>query len=161
MRRCFAEKDAAAVIAFEEVLDTEVNLYGIAKPKGSIVSFGPDHIFEVEDVIEKPAKQEAPSNLAIAARYVFAPTIFSAIQQVRPSKDGEIQLTDAIRLIIQGGGKVYGIRLRSEEERYDIGNFDSYFRTFVAFALADEKCGPKFGSLLRQYLERLDHDHHS
>lgn len=151
MRHCFVEKQAAAVIAFEEVPEAEVQHYGVARPKNR------GDIFEVEDVIEKPTLQEAPSNLAIAARYVFAPSIFEAIQQIRPGKDGELQLTDAIRLIIQGGGKVYGVRLRSEERRYDIGNFDSYFRAFVEFALADEKHGPS----LRQYIERLTHDHHS
>jgi UTP--glucose-1-phosphate uridylyltransferase len=107
-------------------------------------------IFEVADVIEKPAVDEAPSNLAIAARYVFAPAIFDAIQRTPPGKGGEIQLTDAIRLLIQGGAKVYGVRLRPDEQRYDIGNFDAYFRAFMEFALADEKHGPT----LRQYLER-------
>jgi hypothetical protein len=63
-------------------------------------------------------------------------------------KGGEIQLTDAIRLLIQDGGKVYGVRLRNGERRYDIGNFESYFRAFVEFALADEK----YGAALRDYL---------
>lgn len=151
MRHCFVEKRAAAVIAFEEVPEAEVQHYGVARPKST------GDIFEVEDVIEKPALQEAPSNLAIAARYVFAPSIFAAIQQTRPGKDGELQLTDAIRRVIQDGGKVYGVRLRNEERRYDIGNFGSYFRAFIEFALADERHGPS----LRQYLERLPHDHHS
>ena len=151
MIRCFVEKQAAAVIAFEEVPAAEAQNYGIARPKGD------GELFEVEDVIEKPAPAEAPSNLAIAARYVFAPAIFEALQQIQPGKDGEIQLTDAIRLLIQGGGKVYGLRLRGDERRYDIGNFESYFRAFVAFALADEKHGPA----LRQHLEALLNAHHS
>ena len=152
MTRCFVEQDAAAVIAFEEVPRAEVHNYGVAKPKGN----GAD-VFQVEDVIEKPSAADAPSNLAIAARYVFAPSIFDALQQTKPGKGGEIQLTDAIRLVIQNGGAVYGLRLRSEERRYDIGNFDTYFRAFVEFALADER----HGAALRQYVEHLIHEHHS
>ena len=64
---------------------------------------------------------------------------------------GEYQLTDAIRLVIQGGGKVYGVRLRADERRYDVGNFDSYFQAFVEFSLADEKHGPA----LRKYLKSI------
>ena len=150
MASCFVEKKAAAVIAFEEVDCAEVYKYGVAKPKS-----GGD-VFEIEDLIEKPSVSEAPSNLAIAARYVLAPTVFDAIRRTQPGKGGEIQITDAIRLMIREGGKVYGIRLRSDERRYDIGNFQAYFRAFVEFALADEKQGPS----LRKYLEELLNDHH-
>ena len=151
MTTCFAEKKAEAVIAFEEVPPSDVHYYGIAQPKES------GDLFEVEDVIEKPAVEEAPSNLAIAARYVFAPSIFDALDRIQPGKGGEFQLTDAIRMVLQDGGKVYGLRLRGEEKRYDIGNFNSYFQAFVEFALADEKHGPE----LRQYLEKLINAHHS
>ncbi len=151
MTQCFVEQHAAAVVAFEEVPRTEVHNYGIARPKDD------SDVFEVADVIEKPNAHEAPSNLAIAARYVFAPTIFDAIHRTKPGKGGEIQLTDAIRLVIQDGGKVFGVRLRGEERRFDIGNFDSYFRAFVEFALADEKHGPA----LRRHMEHLLHEPHS
>jgi len=107
-------------------------------------------------VIEKPSVAEAPSNLAIAARYVFAPTIFEALSRTKPGKNGEIQLTDAIRLLLQDGRKVFGMTLRGER-RYDIGNFDSYFRAFVEFALADDR----HGAALREYVEQLIHDAHS
>jgi len=145
MIHAFHEKQADAVVAFEQVPMTEVPNYGIAKPRVN------GEIFEIADVIEKPSMSEAPSNLAIAARYVFAPKIFDALKRTKPGKGGEIQLTDAIRLIVQGGGKVYGISLRQNERRYDIGNFDSYFRAFVEFALADEK----HGAALRDYMEHL------
>jgi len=62
---------------------------------------------------------EAPSTLAIAARYVFAPTIFEALSRTKPGKNGEIQLTDAIRLLLQDGRKVMGMTLRGER-RYDM-----------------------------------------
>jgi UTP--glucose-1-phosphate uridylyltransferase len=152
MTECFVRHQAAAVIAFEQVPLSEVHHYGIAQPKN-----GTSDVFEVADVIEKPSAQEAPSNLAIAARYVFAPSIFAAIKRTKPGKGGEIQLTDAIRLILQDGGKVYGVRLSDEERRFDIGNFDAYFRAFVEFALADEK----HGASLRQFVEQWLNDHHS
>jgi UTP--glucose-1-phosphate uridylyltransferase len=150
MIECFWDTGAQAVVAFEEVPRDEVVHYGIAKPKTN------SRVFEVADVIEKPSVEEAPSTLAIAARYVFAPAIFDALKRTPPGKGGEIQLTDAIRLLLQEGGKVYGVTLQ-EERRYDIGNFDSYFRAFVEFALADEK----YGAGLRDYVEQLIHDHHS
>ncbi|MEM7029911.1 MAG: UTP--glucose-1-phosphate uridylyltransferase [Chloroflexota bacterium] len=148
MSHCFNLHGAAAVIAFEEVPESEVFRYGIAKPTERTAT---NDIFEIEDVVEKPAVSDAPSRLAIAARYVFAPKIFQMINKVPPGKDGEIQLTDAIRLIIKEGGKVYGVRLSDQEKRYDIGNFASYFRAFVDFALADEI----YGGSLQEYLEQL------
>jgi len=151
MKKCFAAKEAVAVIAFEEVPAQEVHQYGIAKPKQD------GDLFEIEDLIEKPSPSEAPSNLAIAARYVLAPSVFDAIRRIHPGKGGEIQITDAIRLMIREGGKAYGIRLSRDERRYDIGNFQSYFQAFVEFALADKKQGPA----LRKHLEKLLHDHHS
>jgi UTP--glucose-1-phosphate uridylyltransferase len=145
MTRCFLQKKAEAVIAFTEVARDRVPYYGVAKPKDD------GGVFELEDVIEKPRIEDAPSNLVIAARYIFAPSIFEALEQIQPGAGGEYQLTDAIRMVIQGGGKVYGLRLDTDEHRYDVGNFDSYFRAFVEFALADEKCGPA----LRKYLESI------
>ena len=150
MTRCYHERQAAAVIAFEEVPHGEVSSYGIARPKG-----GGD-LFEIEDLVEKPSPREAPSNLAIAARYVLSPAIFDVLAQTSRGKGGEIQLTDAIRSVIRNGGKAYGIRLRADERRYDIGNFEAYFEAFVEFALAD----PAYGPALKQYLQRaLDVSH--
>ncbi len=116
---CFRERQAEAVIAFEEVPLAETVRYGIAKPIEE-----EDGVFRVQDVIEKPEPGEAPSRLAIAARYVFSPAIFSALKRTRPGKGGEIQLTDAVRILLQEGGMVYGVRLRPNEPRYDIGNFE-------------------------------------
>jgi UTP--glucose-1-phosphate uridylyltransferase len=147
MAACFTERRAAAVIAFEEVPREEVRRYGIAKPADE------GEIFEIEDLIEKPSVEEAPSTLAIAARYVLAPEIFDALEKTPPGKGGEIQLTDAIRTVIRNGGRAYGVRLDAGERRYDIGNFNAYFRAFVEFALAD----PRFGAPLRRYLEDLLH----
>jgi UTP--glucose-1-phosphate uridylyltransferase len=145
MTQCFRERGAAAVIAFEEVPREEVSQYGIAAPKGD------GELFEIADLIEKPSPREAPSTLAIAARYVLSPVVFEALERTPRGKGGEIQLTDAIRSVIRGGGRAYGIRLRPGEHRYDIGNFEAYFEAFVAFALAD----PRFGQPLRQRLQKM------
>jgi UTP--glucose-1-phosphate uridylyltransferase len=145
MQQCFTKNNCVAVIAFEEVPENEVHQYGIAKPKSDA------EFFELLDVVEKPSQEEAPSNLAIAARYIFTPKIFEALDRTEPGKGGEIQLTDAIRLLIQEGETVYGVRLSEGERRYDIGNFEAYFRAFVEFALADEK----HGDSLREYIMSL------
>lgn len=150
MKEQFLTQEAAAVIAFEEVPPTEVFRYGIAYPRED------GDIFELADVVEKPPVGEAPSNLAIAARYVFSPVIFEALEQTGFGTGNEIQLTDAIRRLIREGHKVYGVRLQPHEKRYDIGNFGAYFRAFVEFALTDKK----YGTDLRQHLEALlDADH--
>jgi UTP--glucose-1-phosphate uridylyltransferase len=145
MTRLYQERLAAAVIAFEEVPPAEVGQYGIARPRSSP---GQDDVFEIADLIEKPSPDEAPSNLAIAARYVLSPAVFDALATTRRGKGGEIQLTDAIRAVIKRGGRAYGVRLRAGERRYDIGNFGAYFEAFVEFALAD----PKYGAALKRHL---------
>jgi UTP--glucose-1-phosphate uridylyltransferase len=151
MTRCYRERDAAAVIAFEEVPHDEVNRYGIARPKQDA------EVFEIADLIEKPSLSDAPSNLAIAARYVLSPAIFGALARTKRGTGGEIQLTDAIRTVIQDGGRAYGVRLRPDERRYDIGNFEAYFEAFVEFALAD----PHHGSALRRHLLKALNVSHS
>jgi UTP--glucose-1-phosphate uridylyltransferase len=150
MSDCFVERNADAVVAFERVDRSEVHNYGVAKPRGS------GDVFVVDDVVEKPSAAQAPSDLAIAARYVFAPAIFEALRRTPPGKGGEIQLTDAIRLMIREGGRVYGVLLSGPEHRFDIGNFDSYFLAFLEFALADDK----YGAALRRHLEQRLNDHH-
>jgi len=142
----FAGELADAVIAFEEVPREHVRQYGIAKPRGQA-----GDLFQLADIVEKPDPQEAPSTLAVAARYVFSPAIFDHLATTKPGKGGEIQLTDAIRSLIHRGGKVLGLRLSADERRYDIGNFESYYAAFVEFALADEKYGPG----LREFLKSL------
>jgi UTP--glucose-1-phosphate uridylyltransferase len=145
----FERTDADVVVAFEEVPKQEVFRYGIAKPRGPV-----GDVFELESLIEKPTVDEAPSNLAVAARYVFSPRIFEKLAETRPGKGGEIQLTDAIQLVLEDGGKGIGLRLRPGERRFDIGNFGSYFRAFFEFALADEKFGPELREFAQSTLNR-------
>ena len=128
--------EVKGVIAFDEVPSDEVVHYGIAKPKEN-GKYG----FELEDIVEKPSVEEAPSTLAVAARYVFSPEIFEYLRRTAPGIDDAVQLTDAIRLMLQDGKKVLGIRLSPDDQRYDIGNFESYYKAFLDFALHDSQHG--------------------
>jgi UTP--glucose-1-phosphate uridylyltransferase len=139
--------NAAATIAFEEVSSEKVSRYGIAKPRDSV-----GEEFQLDDIIEKPAREEAPSNLAVSARYVFEPEIFFAIGQTQPGAGGELQLTDSIRLLLKNKRPVWGVKLREDEVRYDIGNFPGYFRAFFDFSLADKDCGEEFRHYAREKL---------
>jgi UTP--glucose-1-phosphate uridylyltransferase len=85
----------------------------------------------------------------VAARYIFCPAIFEALDRTLPDRKGEIQLTDAIRLLIRMGQPVYAWLLSPDQRRYDVGNFESYFRTFIDFALADER----YGYMVRKYIK--------
>ena len=144
MIAAFRESDAAAVVAVEEVHAESVSQYGIVRP-GSDAD-----VFPILDLVEKPAPQEAPSRLAIAARYVFSPAIYDTLDKTPPGKGGEIQLTDAIRTLLASGGKITGVRLNGAERRYDIGNFESYFEAFIDFALSDPQLGPGLQERLRE-----------
>ncbi len=146
----FEEAGVDCVVALEEVAPEDVTRYGIAIPRGA-----PAEVFELADVIEKPQLGQVDSNLAVAARYVFSPRIFDCLESTPPDKGGEIQLTDAIRMLIQQGRRVLGVRLARGQTRFDIGNFESYFQAFVDFALAD----PQYGEQLRSHVRRqLDLD---
>jgi len=141
----YEKERASCVIAVEEVAGELTSLYGIVDPDSS------GDVFRIRDLVEKPAPDRAPSNLAIAGRYIFSPIIFDMIRRVQPDARGEIQLTDAIRLLADMGKRIVGVKLEAGERRYDIGNFRSYFETFVEFALAD----PEYGEELRRSLQRL------
>jgi UTP--glucose-1-phosphate uridylyltransferase len=138
---------AACTLAVEEVDPAEAYRYGVVRPKAGQEGA---EVFDVEELVEKPKAGTAPSNLAIAARYIFSPVLFDAIRRTAPDRQGELQLTDSIRLLGQLGHKVQAVRLAPDERRYDIGNFESYFKAFIDFALADEK----YGYMIRQYIKR-------
>jgi UTP--glucose-1-phosphate uridylyltransferase len=146
MADVFDSKRASCVIAVEEVPLEETSHYGIVQPEE-----GSGDVFRIVNLVEKPAPAAAPSNLAIAGRYIFSPVIFDMIRRVKPDKRGEIQLTDAIQFMCEEGRRVMAVKLTPAEKRYDIGNFPSYFETFVEFALAD----PVYGADFRRVLERL------
>jgi len=147
MMQAHRDLQSVAVIAVEQVPPEEAHRYGIVSIQGAEPP--PGEPVAVADIIEKPPRGTAPGNLAVAARYVFSPAIFDALGRTPPDRQGEIQLTDAIKLLIQMGKPVYAWPLRPNQRRYDVGNFESYFRTFIDFILADER----YGYLARQYIK--------
>lgn len=142
----FESRSASCVIAVEEVPEEETSHYGIIEPADVN-----GESMRVVNLVEKPRPADAPSRLAIAGRYVFSPIIFDMIRGVKPDGRGEVQLTDAIQRLCEEGRRVLAVKLPPHEKRYDIGNFPSYFETFVEFALADPTYGPEF----RKALERM------
>jgi UTP--glucose-1-phosphate uridylyltransferase len=138
---------AAAIVAVEEVARDETYRYGIVDIGGAEPT--PGEPIPITDIVEKPSVETAPSTLAVAARYIFSPAIFEALDRTLPGRRGEIQVTDAIKLLIQMGQRVYAWPLPPDQVRYDVGNFESYFRTFIDLALADER----YGYLVRRYIK--------
>lgn len=147
MMEAFDALGAAAVVAVEEVERDNVFRYGIVDVDGEIPA--PGDLAPVRDIVEKPTVESAPSTIAAVGRYVFAPVLFDALQRTPPDPGGEVQLADAIKLLIQMDEPVYAWRLEPDQRRYDVGNFESYFRAFIDFALADER----YGYLVRKYIK--------
>jgi UTP--glucose-1-phosphate uridylyltransferase len=146
MARCRQETDAACVMALEEVRAEELHHYGVVRVRDEGKPW-----LTIEDLVEKPDALAAPSHLTIAARYIFTSEIFECIGSTAAGpRSGVRELTDSIRLLVQRGRRVYGVKLASGQSRYDIGDFASYFRAFCEMAIADEKYGYTF----RQYLTR-------
>ena len=139
---------SAATSGVWEVAPEDVVKYGIVQPVGGRDDGGAE--FAIEDIIEKPAVEDAPTRLAVAARYVFTNSIFDAIAKIEPGLGGELWLTDAIRHQIKSEEKVRCVRLTEQEGRYDIGTPSTYYRAFVDFALADGE----HGEALKQYLKQ-------
>ena len=144
--------NAAAMVAVETVPREETFRYGIVSIDGAEPPPGEPVV--MTDIVEKPSVGAAPSTLAVAARYVFGPAVFDALRRTVPDKRGEIQLSDAIKLLIQMGERVYAWRFGTDVHRYDVGNFESYFRTFVDLALADER----YGYLVRKHIKKIAYE---
>jgi UTP--glucose-1-phosphate uridylyltransferase len=135
----------ATIISVEIVPKDKISSYGIIK--GSIIE---SDIFAVEDIIEKPAPDLAPSNLGAVGRYIFVPEIFECLKRTSPGVGNEIQLTDAIRLLLQQH-PVYAYKFKGL--RYDTGDKLGYIETIIDFALKD----PTLKKNLRKYLtDRLN-----
>ncbi len=116
-----------SVVALEEVEQEKVNRYGVMDGK-EIAS----NLFEVNTFIEKPSIEEAPSNLVIASRYILDSEIFNCLDNVFPGVNNEIQLTDAMKLLL-ATQKMYGLKF--EGKRHDIGNKLDFIKTSVLFGL--------------------------
>jgi UTP--glucose-1-phosphate uridylyltransferase len=134
-----------AIIGLEEVAPEKVDRYGIVGGK----QVG-DGIYKLDTLVEKPAKENAPSRLAVAARYVLTPGIFACLENTPKGKGGEIQLTDALKLLLERE-PIHGIVLRGK--RHDIGNPVDWLKTNLLYASRDpklwEQLVPMLQSLLR------------
>lgn len=136
----------ATVIVLGRVDEEGTKKYGIIKPKQ--IS---DRLFQIEDMAEKPGPEKAFSDLGILGRYVFNPEIFGAIRRTPPDHRGEIQITDAIKILLESR-PVYGYLF--EGKRYDAGDKMGFLEATIALALKR----PEFGPQLRAFLKSLDLD---
>jgi UTP--glucose-1-phosphate uridylyltransferase len=134
------------VVALKEVDRQEIRFYGCATPEPV-----DDNVVRVLDIVEKPTVESATSNLAVMGRYVFPSAIFDALERVEPGQGDEIQLTDAIKLML-GEQAVYGWTFR--DGRFDVGNKLDYLRATVELALEREDLGPAFRAYLAGVVRR-------
>ncbi len=142
------EQYQQTVIAVETVPWEKVSRYGIVG--GTKLS---DKILQLTELIEKPDRDKAPSNLAIAGRYILTPEIFPALEKTQRGKGNEIQLTDALRLMMKTESIV---ATQIEGKRYDIGNKLDFLKTTVEFALRRKEFSKPFEQFLRETIKRLD-----
>ncbi|HEX4819204.1 MAG TPA: UTP--glucose-1-phosphate uridylyltransferase GalU [Acidimicrobiales bacterium] len=131
-----------SVIALMEVEDPSI--YGCARCEPVA-----DDLVRITEIVEKPKREDAPSNLAVMGRYVFTPDIFDKLAKVQPGHGGEIQLTDAIAMLMKDT-EVYGYTF--SEGRYDTGNKLDYLRATVELATRREDLGPAFRAYLADFV---------
>jgi UTP--glucose-1-phosphate uridylyltransferase len=134
----------SSVIGLEEVAEEKVSRYGIVG--GQEIREG---VYRLDRAVEKPSLSEAPSRLAIAARYLLTPEIFDCLDECVPATNGEIQLTDALALLMRRQ-PVYGVVLNAR--RHDIGNPVDWLKTNLIFAQRDKKLWQQIEPLLRSLL---------
>lgn len=138
------EKEKGSVIALEKIDKKNTEKYGIVDPlkkNGRLV--------EIKGFIEKPRPENAPSNLAIIGKYVLTPEIIPILEKIKPGKDGEIRLIQAMQEL-EKQQKLYGYEV--EGIRYDTGSKFGFLKATIDFALERKDLGPS----LRQYLQTLD-----
>ncbi len=135
------------ILALERVPAYEVKRYGIVS--GTMQR---DNVFRINSLVEKPDPENAPSDMAIIGRYILTPDIFSVLEKVMPGKGGEIQLTDAINVLLQKR-PVYGYLFGGK--RYDAGDKLGYLKATVDFALRSKELSGDFSEYLLQVAERL------
>ena len=138
------DKTGGTIIGCQLVRPEQVSSYGIIN---GTPTENPD-LLKVKNMIEKPSIEEAPSRFASLGRYVITPEVFKILEQTKPGKGGEIQLTDALRVMAKNGN-VYAYNFKGK--RYDTGNKLGYLKATVEFALRRDDIGPEF----RQYLKSL------
>ncbi len=145
----YKELQGGTILGVQEVPHKNVSKYGIIKPLKKI----DEKTVAVEDFIEKPSVDEAPSNLAALGRYVLEPEIFSYLKNTKPGKGGEIQLTDAILAMKNNGEKLYAYNF--DGLRYDTGDKFGMFVANVEFGLRHEELKDRVKEYLKSIIEKL------
>jgi UTP--glucose-1-phosphate uridylyltransferase len=133
------KEETASVVAVGEVAKEDVNKYGI-------IATGAD--YKITDMVEKPAPDKAPSNLAITGRYILQPEIFEYLSKGEVGSGGEIQLTDAMRAMRQDHPFFYRT---IDEKRFDCGNVLGYIEANIAFAMENEAIAKDVKEILKKY----------
>ncbi|NTU43130.1 MAG: UTP--glucose-1-phosphate uridylyltransferase GalU [Nitrospirales bacterium] len=140
------QKVQSPVIALEEVPVSEAHRYGI------IAGIKEGDVYRITDMVEKPASGTAPSNLAIIGRYILTPDLFEVLQNQQPGAGGEIQLTDALRRLIQRR-PIYGYPIKGK--RYDAGDKLGYLKATVDLALKNRELADEFRAFLKERVKEL------
>lgn len=135
-------KFQSPVISLEEVPNEKVERYGIIKGE-----FLENNIYKIDQLVEKPLKEHAPSNLAIMGRYVLTPDIFDKIKETEIGVGGEIQLTDALSKL----DEIYGVCF--EGKTYDIGNRLEWLKTSIEFAMDDDESKDDLVEYMKTFIE--------
>lgn len=133
-----------SVIALEEVDRSLVSRYGVISGQ----PVGKEGVYKLDDLIEKPDVDKAPSNLVIASRYILHADVFDYLENAKPGKNNEIQLTDALRMMLNKR-EMYGLRFKGT--RFDLGNKMDFLKTNISLALDH----PEMGEELRTWLKEL------
>lgn len=143
------EKRGASVLGVQRVDKADVDKYGVIDPANDING---GRLHEVKDLVEKPSTDEAPSNLAILGRYIITPEIFDILAVQQPGKNGEIQLTDALKTLTNSQG-MYAYEF--EGKRYDVGDKLGFLKATVEFALCRDDLSERFGAYLKNVVKDL------
>jgi UTP--glucose-1-phosphate uridylyltransferase len=143
------EQYQAPVVLLEEVDPKKVSRYGIVG--GTMID---SQIVEINQLVEKPAVDQAPSNLAVAGRYILTPDIFECIDQTPRGKNNEIQLTDAMQLLLKRR-RFYGLKLKGV--RHDIGNKLDFVKTNILYAMKRRDMGEAIKKFIKDIAAKLDH----
>jgi UTP--glucose-1-phosphate uridylyltransferase len=141
------DRSGCSVVAVEEVSPEEISSYGCVEPDGA----ADEGVVTIRRIVEKPAREVAPSNLAVIGRYVFTPAIFDALDRIVPGAGGELQLTDAIALLL-GEENVLG--LRCDGGRYDVGQKLDFLRANIELALDRPDLGPALAEWIGELARR-------
>ena len=144
------------ILALMEVPASEISLYGAAAVSPIAPTPGFENVMRVTGVVEKPSAENAPSNFAVIGRYLLTPEIFAVLQETKPGRGGEIQLTDAIQELTQRpdrGGPVHGVIFTGR--RYDTGDKLGYLQAVVRLAVERKDLGPDFRNWLKKFIQEL------